>query len=148
MKIDEIEESISDNLEKILWIDCFSRKVLINILALDEVTKMIENNINEYRDMNIRNDSENFAYKINSVILDMIENYYSQDGINDEETSEFLRKRFYNGSKDLLPIPVVSSTSPSNAQHFFNSYYTVFRKVRDRNRCITSSIDMRLLTRS
>ena len=90
MKIDEIEESISENLENCLWIDCFSRKVSINILALDEVTKMIENNISEYRDMNIRNDSENFAYKINSVILDMIENYYSQDGINDEETSEFL----------------------------------------------------------
>ena len=90
MKIDEIEESISDNLENCLWIDCFSRKVSINILALDEVTKMIENNISEYRDMNIRNDSENFAYKMNSLILDMIENYYSQDGINDEETSEFL----------------------------------------------------------
>ena len=90
MKIDEIEESISDNLENCLWIDCFSRKVSINILALDEVTKMIKNNISEYRDMNIRNDSENFAYKMNSVIFDMIENYYSQDGINDEETSEFL----------------------------------------------------------
>ena len=89
MKIEEIEESLSDNLHHCLWIDCFCRKVTINILALEELKKMIENNMNKYIDVNTPTDLERFAYKMNFVILDIIEKFSSQDNINNVDQCDF-----------------------------------------------------------
>ena len=44
MKIGEIEESPNKNKRNCVWIDCYSRKVRINVLVIDEVLTMIEKN--------------------------------------------------------------------------------------------------------
>ena len=118
MKNIDIEEALSENIQNCAWIDCFGRKVRINILAIDEVLIMIEKNLNEYRNIDSPNTAQRFAYDMNLCIIGLIRMFNSPDNTIGDNMMDIMNIFFYKGEEDLLPIPVVSGTSPSNAHQF------------------------------
>ena len=100
------------------WIDCLSRKVRIRKLAIDEVLKMLEVNINDLRNLHDPTDKELFAHEVNETIIEIIRIYLTKRNIPNLSDEERIADFFYSDETDNLPIPVVSGISPENAQQF------------------------------
>lgn len=124
LKVEVIEDSLSEDLMKCRWIDCFGRHVRIRSLAFTDVLDLIEKNMRSIQDRRQIMDEEevNFSIEMNNVVKTMI--FIMRKPVNqmsiEENTwfGEHSSSFFHSDSKTLLPIPVVSMTSPTNSLQF------------------------------
>ena len=79
---------------------------------------LLERNLCEYRNTDSPTDSQIFAYNMNVEIIRLIRAYNSPEDTIEETPMDVVKDFFYEGDQDLLPIPVVSGTNPSNAHQF------------------------------
>lgn len=120
MSVWKAEGLLGDNLHTCAWIDCVGRHVRIRELAWDEVRAIVQRNLAELEMLQTFSTEEEFALDMNRVVLEMINDAnpaddYSVDSMWVENHSD---KFFYEDELDLLPVPVVSQSSPENAQRF------------------------------
>ena len=123
LKEEKIEELLNRDLNICSWIDCLGRLVKIRVLALNEVRDMVQHNIDS-----LTNQTELSRYQL--IIRDMnirvknsVDIYLNEEGgtnLSDDEKRLFDFENFFlmQEEKDLLPVPVMSNTSPENSVHF------------------------------
>jgi len=118
MNQEDIELALSTDLYCCLWIDCFGRRVRIRELAVDEVSKLVKRNLTKLESVGTPTEADEFAYEVNEAIAEMIRVHTMPDGelrMSDKLYAKEVADFFYEDETDLLPVPVVSGTSPANA---------------------------------
>ena len=119
-----IEDELDTQIIHCGWFDCLGRQVKIRKLAVDDILKLCKNNLQQCHviELDPTSGSENFTVLINTTIIKMIRVYKSDEN-NLSETDklwlDIVKKKFiYEDESEILPIPVVSNTSPENALQF------------------------------
>lgn len=114
MNYNKINDLLDDDIRSCSWIDCLGRLVKIRILALDETLKLIEKNLNNISEVS------SFQYDINTAVMDIINLYKYSRSCNDTIKMQQLEEKFIDTSDmmNILPIPVLSDTSPVNSINF------------------------------
>ena len=121
MKHEDVELALSTDLYCCSWIDCFGRRVRIQELAVDKVSKLTESNLTKIESLSAPTEADKFAYEANEAVSEMIRVHTTPDedlGMSDKLYAEEVADFFYKDETDLLPVPVISGTSPANAQQF------------------------------
>ena len=123
LKNEKIKESLNGDQNICSWIDCLGRLVKIRVLALKEVRDMVRHNIIRLTNQTALSRDEIIIRVMNIRIRNSIDIYFNGDnginpGDNDKKLFDFKNCFLMQEEKDLLPIPVMSNTSPENTVHF------------------------------
>ena len=92
------------------WIGCLCRHITIIKLGKNNITDIIQKNIESLRRNDYLTEKEYFIKAMNDVVNDII----NSDQLSDDDVSKFI----YEYDNEILPVPVVSNTSPSNTLNF------------------------------
>ena len=106
------------------WIDCLGRLIYIKKSALKDVCILIRKNLNKYNniDPDYLNENDEYAITMNKVVDDMITTLQTPE--EDLSTNKLIWVNvhavdfFHDDNATILPIQVLSNTSPSNAHNF------------------------------
>ena len=122
ISVETIESGLSDDINSCRWIDCLGRHVKLRSSGLNEIAAIVEKNLSSYDDEETLIEEEIFSRNMNYFILDIIAAYDSSiqgDTSENFEQTERIKKDFiHHDDSDLLPIPVISNTTPENTIHF------------------------------
>ena len=114
---------LNEDLNFCSWIDCLGRLVKIQVLALKEVRDMVEHNIDSLTSQTALSRDQIIIRDMNIRVRNSIDIYFNGDrGTNliedDKRLLDFENCFLMQEEKDLLPVPVMSNTSPENSVHF------------------------------
>ena len=106
------------DINKCCWIDCLGREIKLRELAFDEIKLLVDKNIEKLDSIH-----EKFAMDMNKMVnntIDMCQNKNDTTSTIILDDIECIEENFiYKSDEDnLLPIPVLSTTSPENPIHF------------------------------
>ena len=122
MNNDDIEHFFNEDLKSCRWIDCLGCEVRIRDIGISELNEIVKRNIRNYSNKSILSDEEQFGLNMNNLIKKMLHVYDTPVESLEEEDAEWketIQEGFiYEDENDLLPIPVLSNTSPVNSIQF------------------------------
>ena len=98
-------------MESCAWIDCLGRHLTIRHLGKKEILNIVPKNLDSINNLETMLNKKQRFIKITNENVKRIIN--SKD-LSNEDSTRFI----YKNENDILPIPVVSNTSPLNTQQF------------------------------
>ena len=123
LKNKKMEELLNEDLDICSWIDFLGRLVKIRMLGLKEVHEMVQRNIVTLTNETVLSRDEIIMRDMNICIRNSIDIHLNRDhSINfdedDKRLFDFENCFLMKDEQYLLPIPVMSNTSPENTVHF------------------------------
>ena len=118
------EDRLDSDISYCGWFDCLGRQVKIRTLAFEKILLLSTDNIQEHSGNNHNNMTDDiyFMIQINTLNQDMIKVHQSyENNLSEAEVSwlDVIREKFiYEDESEILPIPVLSTTSPRNTLQF------------------------------
>ena len=118
ISIDTIENLLHMDTNRCCWIDCLGREVKLRTLAFEEIKLLVNKNIEQLDPIH-----DIFAMEMNLMVKNTIELCQTKDNATSTITLDEIEciedKFIYKSDEDnLLPIPVLSTTSPENPINF------------------------------
>ena len=121
---EKMDELLCIEMNMCVWIDCLGRRITIRESAFEEVGQRIAKNLEKYNDIDddAFNEAELFARDMNNMVMLMINTFQTPNeslSLRHLMWSKMTIVDFiFNDKGMLLPVPVLSNSSPSNAHNF------------------------------